>query len=285
MEVNLVSMYTMIRFSDSRHAVILEGLRSTNDIRQAEAANELAELLLMGNEENLPNIPIREYVNQLNILMQKENNLELILTAVRCITNMQEALPRAMPILLETVPTLLQKLKHIECIDIAEQTLIALEVLSRRNAKSILHAGGFADAVMHVDFFPVPSQRLVYQIAANCASYIGTNDFGLIRSCLPDLTQKITFDDKRCCESICTFFYRLIEVFRNSSDRLREIAGANFEFLHKIQQLLMIQPATINSSTFVHLLKSVRFMCIRCSDIVAALIEMGELLLSLSFCE
>lgn len=271
-------MHLLIIFlADSRYLSILEGLKSTNDIRQTEAANELAELLLMGNEESLPNLPIREIVNQLNILMQKENNLELILIAVRCITNMQEALPRAMPILLETVPTLLQKLKHIECIDIAEQTLVALEVMSRRNAKNILHAGGFADAVMHVDFFSMPSQRLVYQIAANCASYISVNDFGLVRSCLPDLVQKITFDDKRCCESICTFFYRLIEIFRNSSDKLREIAGTNYELLMKIQQLLSIQPATISSTTFVYLLKSVRLMCIRCTDVVGALIDLGKL--------
>lgn len=188
---------------------------------------------------------------------------------------MQEALPRAMPVLAETVPTLLQKLKHIECIDIAEQTLVALEVLSRRNAKSIIHAGGFSDAVMHVDFFSMPSQRLVYQIAANCASHITQSDFGLLKSCMLDLVQKLTFDDKRCCESICTFFYRLIENFRNSPDRLRDIAGKNYEFLSKVQQLFMIQPSTINSDTFVNLLKSVRFMCIKCSDVVNALINMG----------
>ena len=57
----------------------MEGLRSTNDIRQAEAANELAELLLMGNEESLPNLPIREVVQLLNTLMQKENNLALVI--------------------------------------------------------------------------------------------------------------------------------------------------------------------------------------------------------------
>jgi E3 ubiquitin-protein ligase TRIP12 len=260
--------------SNGRYSSLMEGLRSSNEIRQSEAANELAELLLMGNEESLPNLPIREVVQLLNTLMQKENNLALTLTAVRCITNMQEALPRAMPVLAETVPTLLQKLKHIECIDIAEQTLVALEVLSRRNAKSIIHAGGFSDAVMHVDFFSMPSQRLVYQIAANCASHITQQDFGLLKSCMLDLVQKLTFDDKRCCESICTFFYRLIENFRNSPDRLRDIAGKNYEFLSKVQQLFMIQPSTINSDTFVNLLKSVRFMCIKCSDVVSALINM-----------
>ena len=58
---------------------MMEGLRSANEIRQAEAANQLAELLLMGNEETLPNLPIREIVQLLNLLMQRENNLELVI--------------------------------------------------------------------------------------------------------------------------------------------------------------------------------------------------------------
>lgn len=66
-----------------------------------------------------------------------------MLTAARCITNMQEALPRALPAITEAIPLLLQKLKRIEYIDVAEQSLIALEVMSRRNAKNILLAVGF----------------------------------------------------------------------------------------------------------------------------------------------
>uniref|UniRef100_A0A7E4VH56 E3 ubiquitin-protein ligase n=1 Tax=Panagrellus redivivus TaxID=6233 RepID=A0A7E4VH56_PANRE len=259
---------------DGRYANILEGLRSTNDIRQTEAATDLAELLLMGNEESLPNLPVREIIQQLNVVMQRENNLELTLLCVRCVSNMLEAAPRAINVIVDCIPTLLLKLKHIECIDIAEQTLIALEVMSRRNAKSILHAGGFSDAVMHVDFFSMPSQRLVYQIAANCASHIHPQEFNLIRPCLSDLIQKLTFDDKRCCESICLFFCRLIDNCCRSPERLRDIAGPNYEFLSKVQQLLTIQPSTLNSLTFVSLLQSLKHMCMRCTDIVSALIDM-----------
>uniref|UniRef100_A0A914PX39 Uncharacterized protein n=1 Tax=Panagrolaimus davidi TaxID=227884 RepID=A0A914PX39_9BILA len=64
--------------SNGRYSSLMEGLRSSNEIRQSEAANELAELLLMGNEESLPNLPIREVVQLLNTLMQKENNLALV---------------------------------------------------------------------------------------------------------------------------------------------------------------------------------------------------------------
>lgn len=57
---------------------IVEGLRSTNEIRQSEAASELAEMLLLGNEESLPNMPIRDIIQCLIVLLQKDHNFELV---------------------------------------------------------------------------------------------------------------------------------------------------------------------------------------------------------------
>jgi hypothetical protein len=57
----------------------MEGLRSTNEIRQSEAATELAEMLLMGNEESLPGLPIRELIQLLMGLLQKDHNFELVI--------------------------------------------------------------------------------------------------------------------------------------------------------------------------------------------------------------
>ena len=57
----------------------MEGLRSANEIRQAEAAGELAEWLLMANEDSLPtHLPIREIVQSLIQLLQMEHNFELV---------------------------------------------------------------------------------------------------------------------------------------------------------------------------------------------------------------
>ncbi|KAI1724061.1 HECT-domain (ubiquitin-transferase) domain-containing protein [Ditylenchus destructor] len=265
-----------IHHSSSRMLSLVEGLRSSNEIRQSEAASELAEMLLLGNEESLPtNMPIRDIIQSLCSLLQKDHNFELMLTAARCITNMQEALPRYLPVITEAIPLLLQKLKRIEYIDVAEQSLIALEVMSRRNAKNILLAGGIAATISHVDFFSLPSQRLAFQIAANCALYVNTTEFAFLKDCLGDLTTRLNFvDDKRCVESICTFFNRLIENVRHHPERLREIAGANYEFLKNVQQLLTIQPSTIGSNTFLSLLKSLRYMCAKCGELAVALIKM-----------
>ncbi len=38
------------------------------------------------------------------------------------------------------VPVLIEKLQIIQCMDVAEQALSALEILSKRHGKAILHA-------------------------------------------------------------------------------------------------------------------------------------------------
>lgn len=52
--------------ADARVTTILEGLKSSNEMKQQDAAMELADLLLMGNEDSLPpNLPIRVSRNDL----------------------------------------------------------------------------------------------------------------------------------------------------------------------------------------------------------------------------
>ncbi|KAI6205573.1 Thyroid hormone receptor interactor 12 [Aphelenchoides besseyi] len=249
---------------------LMDELRSDNEIRQSEACSELSDMLLLGNEESLPNFPIRELILCLISLLNKDHNFELMLSASRCITNLQEALPRSHSVLVEAVPVLLQKLKRIEYIDVAEQSLFILEVISRRNAKNILTASGVQAVISHVDFFSLPTQRLAFQIAANCASFVTPSEFHLAQDCLADLTQRLNMDNQ-----FALFFNRLIENMRFHPHRLRQIAGKNHELLRVFQQLLSIQPLTISSGTFISLLKSLRYMSTSCGDLSVALFEMG----------
>jgi E3 ubiquitin-protein ligase TRIP12 len=53
---------------------------------------------------------------------------------------MMEALPRSSAVVVDAVPVFLEKLQVIQCMDVAEQSLTALEMLSRRHSKSILQA-------------------------------------------------------------------------------------------------------------------------------------------------
>eukprot|EP00063_Salmo_salar_P072315 XP_014047150.1 PREDICTED: E3 ubiquitin-protein ligase TRIP12-like [Salmo salar] len=60
--------------------------------------------------------------------------------ASRALTYMMEALPRSSAVVVDAIPVFLEKLQVIQFIDVAEQALTALEMLSRRHSKAILQA-------------------------------------------------------------------------------------------------------------------------------------------------
>ena len=63
-----------------------------------------------------------------------------MVNACRALTYMMEALPRSSAVVAKTIPLLVEKLQAIQCMDVAEQALSALELLSRRHGKDILQA-------------------------------------------------------------------------------------------------------------------------------------------------
>lgn len=60
--------------------------------------------------------------------------------ACRALAYMMEALPRSSAVVVDAIPVFLVKLQVIQCMDVAEQSLTALEMLSRRHGKAILQA-------------------------------------------------------------------------------------------------------------------------------------------------
>ena len=61
-----------------------------------------------------------------------------MMNACRALTYMMEALPRSTVVVSDAIPVLLEKLQVIQCMDVAEQALSALEILSRKHSKAIL---------------------------------------------------------------------------------------------------------------------------------------------------
>ena len=94
----------------------------------------------MGNEENLVGFPAKQVVPELVSLLHVEHNFDIMMYACRALYYMLEALPRSSLIVVEAVPALLDKLKCIQCMDVAEQSLSALDRLSRRHNKNLLQA-------------------------------------------------------------------------------------------------------------------------------------------------
>lgn len=168
----------------------------------------------------------------------------------------------------------MEKLQVIQCMDVAEQSLTALEILSRRHSKQILNAtqaGSVSACLTYIDFFSITAQRNALQITANCCQNMIKDEFVNIQSCLPILSQRLTHSDKKSVESVCTVFARLVENFQRDSHILKEIAS--HQVLENMQQLLVIQPSVVSSSMFVTILHTIYLMCSNCNELSVQLIQ------------
>lgn len=100
----------------------------------------ILQLLVMGNEDTLAGFPVKQAVPALIGLLHADHNFDIMHHACRALTYMMEVLPRSSVVVVEAIPVLLEKLQVIQCMDVAEQALQGLEMLSRRHGKAILHA-------------------------------------------------------------------------------------------------------------------------------------------------
>ncbi|KAF4014054.1 hypothetical protein G4228_005340 [Cervus hanglu yarkandensis] len=124
----------------SKAQQLLQGLQASDESQQLQAVIEMCQLLVMGNEETLGGFPVKSVVPALITLLQMEHNFDIMNHACRALTYMMEALPRSSAVVVDAIPVFLEKLQVIQCIDVAEQALTALEMLSRRHSKAILQA-------------------------------------------------------------------------------------------------------------------------------------------------
>ncbi|KAJ8310279.1 hypothetical protein KUTeg_012144 [Tegillarca granosa] len=251
---------------------LIQGLQSTgNEDQQLTAAIEMCQLLVMGNEDTLAGFPVKQAVPLLVTLLQMEHNFDMMNHACRALTYMMEALPRSSAVVVDAVPIFLEKLRAIQCMDVAEQSLTALEMLSRRHGKAILQAGGISACLMFLDFFSISAQRSALSITANCVQNMTAEEFQFIRDSLPLLSAKLTQQDKKSVESCCLCFSRLVDNFQSDQRTLKEIAVHGL--LTNIQQLLVVSPPVISTGTFVMVIRMLAIMCASCPDLAVILLK------------
>ncbi len=149
-------------FTVSKAQQLLQGLQASGDEgQQLQAAIEMCQLLVMGNEDTLAGFPVKQTVPALITLLAMEHNFDMMNHACRALTYMMEALPRSTPVVAEAVPLFLEKLQVIQCMDVAEQSLTALEMLSRRHAKTILQAVSVTYVLLEFTLLPLRRRQVI----------------------------------------------------------------------------------------------------------------------------
>uniref|UniRef100_A0A8C7N730 E3 ubiquitin-protein ligase n=1 Tax=Oncorhynchus kisutch TaxID=8019 RepID=A0A8C7N730_ONCKI len=262
----------MGRLQGSKAQQLLQGLQATGDeSQQLQAAIEMCQLLVMGNEETLGGFPVKSVVPALMTLLQMEHNFDIMNHASRALTYMMEALPRSSAVVVDAIPVFLEKLQVIQFIDVAEQALTALEMLSRRHSKAILQAGGLADCLLYLEFFSINAQRNALAIAANCCQSITPDEFHFVSDSLPLLTQRLTHQDKKSVESTCLCFARLVDNFQHEENLLQQVASR--DLLTNIQQLLVVTPPVLSSGMFIMVVRMFSLMCSNCPCLAVQLMK------------
>ncbi|XP_071085244.1 E3 ubiquitin-protein ligase TRIP12-like isoform X2 [Haliotis cracherodii] len=263
---------TMSGGTMSKVQQLLQGLQASGDEgQQLTAVMEMCQLLVMGNEDSLAGYPVKQVVPALITLLQMEHNFDIMNHACRALTYMMEALPRSSAVVVDAVPVFLEKLQVIQCMDVAEQALTALEMLSRRHSKSILQAGGIAACLMFIDFFSISAQRSALTVTANCVQSLSSEEFHYVRDSLPLLSGRLSHQDKKSVESVCLCFSRLVDNFQSDQRLLKEIAVHGL--LSNIQQLLVVSPPVISTGTFVMVIRMLGVMCASCPDLAVVLLK------------
>ncbi|KAH8418457.1 hypothetical protein KR009_004362 [Drosophila setifemur] len=257
--------------SSSKANQLLQGLQSHDESQQLQAAIEMCQMLVMGNEDTLAGFPIKQVVPALIQLLRMEHNFDIMNNACRALAYMLEALPRSSGTVVEAVPVFLEKLQVIQCMDVAEQSLTALEILSRRHNKAILQANGISACLTYLDFFSIVAQRAALAIAANCCLNMHPEEFHFVSESLPLLARLLSQQDKKCVESVCSAFCRLVESFQHDSQRLQQIASP--DLLKNCQQLLLVTPAILNTGTFTAVVRMLSLMCGSCPDLAISLLR------------
>ncbi|KAF8784377.1 E3 ubiquitin-protein ligase TRIP12 like protein [Argiope bruennichi] len=258
--------------ASNRAHQLLQGLQAIGDEgQQLQAVMEMCQLLVMGNEDTLTGFPVKQVVPVLINLLSMDHNFDMMNHACRALTYMMEALPRSSAVVVEAIPVFLEKLQIIQCMDVAEQSLTALEMLSRRHSKAILHARGVAACLTYLDFFSINAQRAALAITANCCQNLLSDEFNLVQESLPLLSARLTHQDKKSVESACLAFSRLVDCFQNDSKCLKEIASHGL--LSNIQQLLVVSPPVVSSGTFVTVIRMLAVMCASCPELAVVLLK------------
>ncbi|XP_058455043.1 E3 ubiquitin-protein ligase TRIP12 [Malaya genurostris] len=262
---------TMGANSSSKAQQLLQGLQCQDESQQLQAAIEMCQMLVMGNEDTLAGFPIKQVVPALITLLRMEHNFDIMNNACRALAYMLEALPRSSGTVVDAIPAFLEKLQVIQCMDVAEQSLTALEILSRRHNKSILQANGVSACLTYLDFFSINAQRAALAITANCCLNLHSEEFHFVKESLPLLARLLSQHDKKSVESICTAFYRLVDSFQHDPTILQEIAS--MELLKNCQQLLVVTPSVLNSGTFTNVVRMLSVMCANCPDLAITLLK------------
>ncbi|KAK7207962.1 HECT-domain-containing protein [Myxozyma melibiosi] len=254
--------------------------RENPDIRMA-ALRELSILIIMSTEDMFSSgfssdQIVRELVDIMSSPIYGEDDPESVSIACRCLANFMDSLPQTTRIVAYSgaVPVLCQKLLEVDYIDLAEQALNTLKVISADYPIIVAREGGLAGCLMFLDFFATSVQRTAVTIAANCSRNIPVSCFPTVRDVMPTLLNVLMGTDQKVVEQGCLSVARLIESFRHHPTELEELVSS--DLLQKMMDMMIPGPSNVvGPSAVSYFLKALSFCAKASPELSATMLKMG----------
>ncbi|KAI5073229.1 hypothetical protein GOP47_0011242 [Adiantum capillus-veneris] len=243
---------------------ILSGLKADGEEgRQLEALSQLCELLSIGTEESLSSFSVDSFVPVLVGLLNHEYNPDMMLLAARALTHLCDVLPSSCAAVVHygAVPCLCARLLTIEYIDLAEQSLQALEKISHEHPTACLRAGALLAVLSYLDFFSTGVQRVAVSTAANICRQLPSDASDFVIEAVPILTNLLQYQDSKVVDHASVCLTRIADSFATSSEKLDMLCSHGL--IPQAVRLVsvnnsngaMISQTSLNSSTYTGLIR------------------------------
>ncbi|KAI5963633.1 UFD4 [Candida pseudojiufengensis] len=254
-----------------------------------ESLNELSERLLMMNgltAERL--IPANKLARSLVGIMEDpklEDELELHLVACRCLYNFLEVNQDFIHDALNNnaIPALCNKLLEIKYIDLTEQALQTLEMISKDTIShnSIISNNGLTACLQYLDFLTVHAQRKCLSIVSNSCTNITMNNYPKVKEAFNSITEVVkTHNDQNVVENAWITISRIITCFKNKPEYLNEIFTGKELFFKELTNVILI---SCNKSSNTGLeLEKVSVSYATCSSLIVSLIILSSVSIEVS---
>ncbi|KAJ3349929.1 Ubiquitin fusion degradation protein 4 [Entophlyctis luteolus] len=257
--------------STGKYSEILNQLRNSKDkTMQSFALQELSEILSVATEDmfvgygpsRLSGFNTREYVEcllGLLTLQSSERDLndaqffmedyffdnpgdgamdsEIMLLACRCLSNLLEANPSANSVFVQCsgVKIMVEKLRRIEYIELAEQVLAVLEKICIDHPFAVVKENGLLACLQYLDFFGLHAQRQAIGIVAKSCNGLGSfvadsertrDTFSKIQEIIPILESVLTSNgDSRLIDNCVSTIDSIVTWTHSDPVSLEAVAG------------------------------------------------------------
>lgn len=178
-----------------------------------------------------------------------EHNPDIMLLAARALTFMADVLPTSCSAIVRhgAVPAFCARLLTIEYIDLAEQSLQALEKLSHEHPHALLQNGGLMAVLSYLDFFPTGVQRTAVATAATMCTGLGSSHLSAVKDALPILCNLLQYQDAKVVDNACLALLHIAQAYSNDASLLTQLQTAGL--INQALQLISINGSSSTSSS------------------------------------